>query len=120
MILTHFKISFRQLMKNKTFTFINIFGLTLGFLCFILLALYVHDELSFDLFHSDANRIYRVVQHEKMEDGTIRNVAPVAAALGTEIATQFPEVEETTGFTVVGRGTMGNDPMNRDYERILI
>jgi putative ABC transport system permease protein len=120
MILTHFKISFRQLMKNKTFTFINLFGLTLGFLCFILLALYVHDELSFDLFHADADRMYRVVQHERQEDGTIRNVAPIAAAIGTEMKTQLPEVEETSSFIVIGRGTMGNDPMTRDYERILI
>src|SRR5688572_20789218 len=120
MIFTHFKISFRQLMKNKTFTFINVFGLTLGFLCFILLALYVHDELSFDLFHSDADRMYRVVQHEKQEDGTIRNVGPVAARIGRESAAQFPEVEESCGITSIGRATFGNDPATRDYEAILI
>ncbi|HEY3430614.1 MAG TPA: ABC transporter permease [Cyclobacteriaceae bacterium] len=120
MFFTHLKISFRQLMKNKAFTFINIFGLTLGFLCFILLALYVHDELSFDLFHTDANRMYRVLQHEKQEDGAIRNVAPVAARIGAEMATQFPEVEASCSFTVFGRTTMGNDPLARDYERILV
>src|SRR6185436_1530620 len=111
MLLNHFKISFRQLMKNKTFTFINIFGLTLGFLCFILLALYVHDELSFDLFHRDAPRMYRVLQHEKQEDGTIRNVAPVAARIGVEAAKQLPEIEEFCRISAVGRATFGNDPL---------
>lgn len=120
MLFNHFKISFRQLMKNKTFTFINVFGLTLGFLCFILLALYVHDELSFDLFHKDANRMYRVIQHETQEDGTIRNVAPVAARIGREAVTQFPEVEESCSITSIGRATFGNDPLTRDYEPIII
>jgi putative ABC transport system permease protein len=120
MLFNHFKISFRQLMKNRVFTFINVFGLTLGFLCFILLALYVHDELSFDLFHKDAPRMYRVLQHEKNEDGTIRNVAPVAARIGLEAASQLPEIQDVSRITAVGRATMGNDPMTRDYERILI
>ena len=120
MLFNNFKISFRQLMKNKTFTFINVFGLTLGFLCFILLALYVHDELSYDLFHKDSQRMYRVLQHEKKEDGTIRTVAPVAARIGKESATQFPEVEESCSITSIGRATFGNDPLTRDYEPIMI
>ncbi len=120
MLSTQFKISFRHLMKNKAFTFINVFGLTLGFLCFILLSLYIHDELSFDLFHKDSARIYRVLQHEKMEDGTTRNVATTAARVGPEIATLFPEVESTLRISTLGRLTMGNDPANRGYERITI
>lgn len=120
MLFNHFKISFRQLMKNKTFTFINIFGLTLGFLCFILLSLYIHDELNFDLFHKDSARMYRVLQHEKMEDGTTRDVATTAALIGPEAATQFPEVEATMRISSIGRITMGNDPANRGYEPIAI
>ena len=120
MLSNHFKISFRQLRKNKVFAFINIFGLTLGFLCFILLSLYIHDELSFDLFHKDSGRIYRVLQHEKMEDGTIRDVATTAALVGPGIATQFPEVESTLRISAIGRITMGNDPANRDYETVTI
>lgn len=64
--------------------------------------------------------MYRVLQHEKQEDGTVRNVAPVAARIGAEIAAQFPEVEATCSFTAFGRTTMGNDPLTRDYERILV
>ncbi|MCI0752018.1 MAG: ABC transporter permease [Flammeovirgaceae bacterium] len=119
MLLNNLKFSFRQLMKNKTFTFINIFGLTTGFLCFTLLALYIHDEVNFDLFHRDADKTYRVLQHEKQEDGTLRKVAPVASLIGKEAVTQFPEVESVCRMFVLGRVTMGNDPANRGYERIL-
>lgn len=118
MLFNYFKISFRQLMKNKVFTFINVFGLTLGFLCFILLSLYIHDELSFDLFHKDSARMYRVLQHEKLEDGTVRDVATTAALIGPESAIQFPEIEATLRISSMGRLTMGNDPANRDYEPI--
>jgi putative ABC transport system permease protein len=119
MIKNYFKITLRQLMKNKTFTFINLFGLTLGFLCFILLALYIHDELSFDLFHQDSNRMYRVLQHEKQENGTTRTVAPVACLIGKEGVAQFPEVEDMCRLSALGRVTVGNDPANRDYEQLL-
>ena len=120
MLTNYIKIAFRYLFKNQTFSAINIFGLTLGFLCFTLIALYLHDELSFDMFHKDSSRIYRVLQHEKQEDGTTRNVAPVAARIAPEAAKQIPEVEDAVRVSAFGRITIGNDPANRDYERLLI
>jgi putative ABC transport system permease protein len=114
----YFKISFRQLVKNKSFAFINIAGLTLGFTCFLLLALYIHDELSFDMFHRDADRIVRVLQHEQQEDGSILNLAQVSPMLGKETATQYQEVEDLCRLTAFGRVTLGNDPLSRGHERI--
>lgn len=64
--------------------------------------------------------MYRVLQHEKMEDGTTRDVATTAALIGPEAATQFPEVEATMRISSIGRITMGNDPANRGYEPIAI
>jgi putative ABC transport system permease protein len=119
MFKSDFKVSLRQLSKNKTFAFINISGLTLGFTCFILLALYLHDELSFDTFHKDDHRIYRVLQHERQDDGTVRNVAPVAPLIGKEAGAQFQDIEDVCRISAYGRVTLGNDPANRDYERIL-
>lgn len=115
----YLKISFRQLAKNKVFAFINISGLTLGFTCFLLLALYIQDELSFDRFHRDADRIYRVVQHEQQADGTLRRMAQVSALLGKESDIQFEEIEESCALTSFGRVTIGNDPAGRAHERIL-
>src|SRR5687768_13943073 len=119
MLLNYFKIAFRYLLKNRTFSLINIFGLTLGFLCFILITLYLHDELSFDTFHKDADRIYRVIQNETLENGTTRNVAQVAARIASEAPKHLPEVEDAFRIQALGRTTMGNDPTNRDYERII-
>ncbi|MCU0418481.1 MAG: ABC transporter permease [Cyclobacteriaceae bacterium] len=118
MFKNYFKISLRQLAKNKGFAFVNIAGLTLGFTCFLLLALYVFDELSFDQFHRDAGRIVRVMQHDTQDDGSIRSISQVSPLLGHEAAVQFEEVEAACRMSAFGRVTLGNDPDLRSYERI--
>ncbi len=60
MIKNYFKIAWRNLLKNKVFSAINIIGLASGLASFILIALYVADELSYDRFNEKANRIYRI------------------------------------------------------------
>nr|WP_290928334.1 ABC transporter permease [Haliscomenobacter sp.] len=60
MLRSYLKIAWRNLLKNKTFSLINIFGLAVGLACFILIALYVADELSYESFYPDAKRTYRV------------------------------------------------------------
>ncbi len=119
MLKNYFKISFRHLAKNKTFAAINIGVLTLGFSCFLILSLYLYDELSFDGFHRDAGRIYRIVQHETQDNGTERSLASVAPAIGAEAKEQFPEVEDMCRLTALGRVTLGNDPMTRSHEPSL-
>lgn len=120
MLLNHFKIAARFLQKHLNFLAINVFGLTLGFVCFILIALYVHDELHFDMFHDDAGRMVRVLQVESQEDGGVRTVGPVAARIGPESLRQLPEVADAIRVSGLGRLTVGNDPANRDYEEIII
>jgi putative ABC transport system permease protein len=65
MIKNYFKIAFRNLWKNKVFSFINIMGLTVGMTACFLIFLYVKFELSYDAFNSKADRIYRVVSDIK-------------------------------------------------------
>ena len=120
MLRNYFKIAIRYLTKNRVFSSINLLGLTLGFTCFILLSLYVADELSFDKFHSDSQDIYRVIQKIKDPDGSTRQVATIAPLVGTEAKAQFPEVEDQTRLIQIGRVTVGNEPLNRNYERIWI
>jgi hypothetical protein len=55
------KITFRNLLKNITCSFINIIGLSVGIACSILILLWVQDELCYDCFHKNADVIYRVV-----------------------------------------------------------
>ncbi|MCP4724769.1 MAG: FtsX-like permease family protein [bacterium] len=94
MFKNYLKIAFRNINKNKGFSFINIFGLSFGMACSILIFLYVQYELSFDNFHKDSERIFRVGKEFKssgQEAGyTIWTPPPVAPVLLDE----YPEVEE--------------------------
>ena len=60
MFLHHLKIAFRNLRKYKTQNIISIIGLAVGFTCFAFSALWIRYEMSYDNFHSKADRIYRV------------------------------------------------------------
>ena len=61
MLLTHLKVAFRNLARNKVYSFINTSGLALGITACILLVLWATDELSFDRFHKKADNIYRLI-----------------------------------------------------------
>src|SRR6478609_5445145 len=62
MFKNYFKIAFRNLHRNKVYSFINIAGLTIGLACTMLIILYVKDEVSFDKFHKNVNNIYRIAR----------------------------------------------------------
>src|ERR1700712_5405112 len=90
-----FKISFRNLKKNKAFSFINILGLSVGLATCLLIMLFIFDELSYDAFHKDVDRIYRVAftstSINKGESWSAEG-GPFAAGLEKDL----PEVEEVT------------------------
>jgi putative ABC transport system permease protein len=62
MFRNYFKTAWRNLQRNKIYSFINIAGLSIGLACSMLIMLYVKDEVSFDKFHSNVNSIYRVTR----------------------------------------------------------
>jgi putative ABC transport system permease protein len=95
MLKNYFKIGIRSLLRNKFFTAINIFGLTLGMTTCLLIMLYVQNELSYDRYNKKADQIVRVVfrgsiQGEKMKEAMV--MPPVAQTLKSE----YPEVLEAT------------------------
>ena len=61
MLQNFFKIAFRNLLKRKVYTLINIIGLATGMAVCLLIVLFIQDELSFDKFHKNGDNIYRVV-----------------------------------------------------------
>lgn len=65
--------AFRNLKRNKIYSFINIAGLTIGLACAMLIMLYVKDEVSFDRFHKNVNSIYRIVSKAKYSGGEGKN-----------------------------------------------
>lgn len=92
MLKNYFKIAFRNLLKNKVFSFINLLGLGVGMAAFFLIYLYVSFELSYDTFNTKADRIYRVVCDVITPSETIN--APVTSApMAINIKADFPEVE---------------------------
>ena len=75
MLKNYFKIARRNLINNKGYSTINILGLSLGITCCLILFIIVRFELSFDSFHPNADRIYRVVTNFTQEDGLNYNPA---------------------------------------------
>ncbi len=102
MIKNYFKIAFRNLIRNKAFSFINIFGLAIGLATCLIIMLFVQNELSYDRFNEKADRIVRVifrgtVQGQKMNEANV--MPPTAQTLKTD----YPEVLEATRLRDYGR-----------------
>ncbi|MBD0376635.1 MAG: ABC transporter permease, partial [Flavisolibacter sp.] len=89
-------IAFRNLWKNRTFSFINIFGLVTGIACSLLIFLFVTDELSYDRFHKDAGNIYRIVKDFINDDGSRIPDATTPAPLAPAMQKEIPEVVSIT------------------------
>jgi putative ABC transport system permease protein len=90
---SYIKIALRRLRLQKTYSLINIGGLALGLSCTLLIFVWVRDELSYDRFHTKANRIYRVV-FSTSEDGSPTN-ANGSFGVGPALKKDFPDVVET-------------------------
>ncbi len=98
MFKNYFNVAIRNILKHKFFSAINILGMTIGVTACLLIILYITDELSYDRFHANADRIYQVGLHGKIAGQDIRTAntcPPMAAALVTDI----PEVESATRVT---------------------
>lgn len=95
MIKNYIKTAFRTLVKNKGFTAINILGLALGLATCMLIVFYVVDELSYDRFNINADRIVRVNNDIKF-GGNENSFATTAVPLAAALKSDFPEVEQVT------------------------
>ncbi len=104
----NFKIASRVLWKDKFNTAINLLGLTIGITCFLLLGMYVQQELSYDHLHSNKERIYRLILREDYGDGKTFHNATVPLRFEAMLEDNFPEVERAVQYIqrahLVGRG----------------
>ncbi len=95
MFRNYLTIALRNLTRHKGYTFINVLGLTVGLACFLLIALYVKDELSYDRHHAHADRIYRVTRDWVGKDGTVSlHLGHVAPPFGPLLKSDFGEIEQ--------------------------
>ena len=74
MFKNYFKIALRNILKEKIYFVINILGLTIGLAACLVILLYVKSELSYDRFHSKADRIYRVIEKRIGDEPVTYNV----------------------------------------------
>lgn len=93
MLKSYFKITLRNLIKNKVYSGINILGLSLGMAASILIIIYIVDELSYDKFHPQGELIYRVGMQGKM-NGNEFNMALSPAPLAQGLIDEVPEVDD--------------------------
>jgi putative ABC transport system permease protein len=95
MFRAYFKTAWRFLLKNKTFSFINIFGLAVGTLCCMYILVYVRDQYSYDKHHAGLNQIYRLDKKLKTPEG-IYNLAISGGTFAPAMKHDFPEIEQFT------------------------
>lgn len=93
MIKNYFKIAFRNLIKNRMFTLLNIIGLSFGLAGFIFITTYVFDELSYDRFHTQADRIVRLNTHIHIGESKM-DMALTSDAIGPILRNEYTEVED--------------------------
>jgi putative ABC transport system permease protein len=93
MLRNFLKIAVRNLLRYKFFSFINIFGLSIGIACCTVIFLFVEDELSYDRQHENADRIYRVVKDFVNDDGSSLPDATTPPALAPALQREIPEIQ---------------------------
>ena len=95
MLKNYLTIALRQISRNRFYSIINIFGLGVGLASALLIMLYVSDELSYDQFHANKDRIYRVSETFKTGDGSM-STGLTPSRLAQTLKEYFPQIEKTT------------------------
>ncbi len=93
MFKNYLKVAWRSLMRKKAFSAINIFGLSMGLAIFALISLYVLDELSYDRYNENANRIYRVNTDIKVNGSEFKDKDTPAPMAGV-LAASYPRIQQ--------------------------
>ena len=116
MLKHYLKIITRILWKNKSYSSINVIGLAIGLACFILISLWVNNELSYDKFHKNIDRIYRV--NTELPDGRV--IPNSSLRLGKEMKMRYPEIEAYTNFIPWARSLVKYKNKSYDEKNIYL
>jgi putative ABC transport system permease protein len=118
MLKNYFKIAFRNLWKNKGYSAINIIGLAIGIATCLLISLFVIDELSFDRFNNNADRIYRVSADIKF-GGEEQKLAVCPDPLASTMLRDYPEMENAVRLRSYGPSLVKKGNENIKEQRII-
>jgi len=117
MFKNYLKTALRNLRKNKLYSIINIFGLTVGLAACLLIGVYIHHELSYDKFNANADRIVRATM-EYSNAGTVNKIATTGTKIGPLFKRTFPLVKEYARTFISHNVVKGGDKIF-DEPRIL-
>ncbi len=118
MFKNYLKIAFRNLLNQKFYSAIKIFGLSIGISACVLVALYVKQDLSYDNYHKNAAQIYRVGICSKVENKTFYK-AQSPALLGQTLKSIYPEVKNYTRIYFSGRSLLSTGNKKNFEDRIV-
>src|SRR5689334_14282770 len=104
MIKNYFKTAWRNIVRNKAFSVINIMGLALGLTCSLLIMLWVQDEKNVDAFHSNGKYLYQVYERNYY-DGKVSADYPTQGLLAEELKRVIPEIQYASGFEYASPGS---------------
>src|SRR5688572_7558581 len=99
MIKNYLVVAFRNIFRNKLFSTVNILGLAFGMCSALLIFLWVNDELQYDHFHSNIDRLYRVMENQQYSDGRLYTFNATPGPMAPFIKEKFPEIELASRFT---------------------
>jgi len=104
-----FKIALRYLWRKKTYSILNLFGLTFGLTCAIIASLHILNTLNFDKFHKNFDRLYAVESYVPYFDGNRFPKEKLSASLNDALKEKVPEIEEMTRITHLNCTFLFND-----------
>jgi putative ABC transport system permease protein len=119
MLVNYFKIAWRNLLKNKVFSAINILGLSAGLSSCILIFLFIQHELSYDRFHKQSGKIYRVTS-EMAGEKNKTDLAVTPAPWAPLMKKDFPEIKNYVRLLKDEKSTVGRPGEQHFYETALL
>lgn len=103
MLTNYLKIAIRNLLKYRFISFINLFGLTIGLTCCLLITTYIINELSYDRYNTNADNVYRVTRSFNNQDGVVSlKLSTVSPPFGYYLPGDFPEIKKLTRLFDIG------------------
>ena len=112
MFISFLRIALRNALRQKTYTLINVLGLTVGILASILISFWVLDEISYDSYFENSDRIHRIDLYSNTPQ--TRTPYPMANAMVRD----FPEIERATSFSPIFGPNMSKPTFAVEYEEI--
>ena len=119
MLRNYLNVAVRTLRRHKVHASINIAGLAVGMACCILILLFVQDEFSYDGFHENGERVYRVIRRIRADDGAVSYSPITPGPLAASLRDEFPEVEQAVRLWSWAVWVKHGDVWSSEHARVV-